>query len=65
MLVYLCLSPGALLNEASRQGRSYGITLKTAADSVAQSESNQLLEEEEQQKTSIMTFSVVTLTYGT
>lgn len=43
MCVYLCLAPCALLHEAARQGGSHRVTLKEAADSVTETQSNQLL----------------------
>lgn len=46
--VYLCLAPCALLDEAARQGGRHTVTLKKAANSVAETQSNQLLEKEKQ-----------------
>lgn len=46
---YLCPAPCALLDKAARQGGSHSITLKKAANSVTETQSNQLLQKEKQQ----------------
>lgn len=46
--VYLCLAACALLDQATRQGGSHRIALKKAANTVAKTNGNQLLEESDQ-----------------
>lgn len=45
--VYLCLAPGAFLYEAAGQRGSHRVALEEAADSVAETQSNQLLQKRE------------------
>lgn len=60
MCIYLCLAPCALLDEAARQGGGHGVALKKAADSVTETQSNQLLEKETAGQAQ---FEVITYTF--
>ena len=54
--VYLCLAPGAFLYEAAGQRGSHRVALEEATDSVAETQSNQLLRKKRNIKQVIKTF---------